>query len=39
MNGVFLGWLDDQFDLRDFHRVPMAVGDLVFEIAEWVTVP
>jgi hypothetical protein len=30
--------LDRQLDFRDFHRVPVAVRDLVFEITKAVTV-
>jgi len=29
--------LDDQLDLRDFHRVPVTILDLVLEIAKPVT--
>lgn len=34
-----LAGLDDQLDLRDFHRVPVAVRDLVLEVAKPMSVP
>ena len=39
LTALRLAWLDHQLDLRDFDRVPVAVGDLMLEIAEPMAVP